>query len=228
MGIWGLAMKDHQTTSNVEAYAVSPMRSYVSADHLPPYYSQSLRGISPEDLAAKKRTRMIIIGAIVAACIALVCGIIYSQSSQPAAASNAQAAAVQPVNQPSANEIAERTAKAREAVRAAEAAAKSAEAAAALAAAQTEAQTREDELSTKIAHLSRVNAIDLADEHVKSAWLMASTRAQTNAPASNSQPAKKTVVKPKSASAPSPVVAAPAPKKSGNSRPTDARLALPF
>ena len=221
-------MKDHQTTSNVEAYAVSPMRSYTSADHLPPYYSQSLRGISPEDLAAKKRTRIIIIGAIVDVCIALVCGIIYSQSSQPAAASNAQAVAVQPVNQPSANEIAERTAKAREAVRAAEAAAKSAEAAAALAAAQTEAQASEAELSAKIAHLSRVNAIDLADEHVKAAWLMASTRVNVNVPSSNPKPAKKTVAKPKSAPAPAPVVAAPAPKKSDNARPTDARSALPF
>ena len=204
------------------------MRSYTSADHLPPYYSQSLRGISPEDLAAKKRSRILIFGAIAAVCITLVGGIIYSQSSQPEAAPAAQAAAVQPVNQPSANEIAERTAKAREAVRAAEAAAKSAEAAVALAAAQADSVANEAELDAKIAHLSRVNAIEIADEHVNAAWLMASTKIESNAAASKPQPAKKPAAKPKPAPAPAPVVAAPAPKKSDNARPTDARSALPF
>ncbi len=206
---------------------MSPMRSYTSADHLPPYYSQSLRGISPEDLAAKKRSRFIIIGAIAAVCLTLVGGIIYSQSSQPAAAPEAQVAAVQAVNQPSASEIAERTAKAREAVRAAEAAAKSAEAAVALAAAQTDSMANEAELNAKIAHLSRVNAIEIADEHVNAAWLMASTKVQAEA-ANKPQPAKKPAARPKPAPAPAPVVAAPAPKKSDNARPTDARSALPF
>ena len=224
----GLAMKDHQTTSNREAYSVSPMRSYTSADHLPPYYSQSLRGISPEDLAAKKRSRFIIIGAIAAVCLTLVGGIIYSQSSQPAAAPEAQVAAVQAVNQPSASEIAERTAKAREAVRAAEAAAKSAEAAVALAAAQTDSMANEAELNAKIAHLSRVNAIEIADEHVNAAWLMASTKVQAEAAANKPQPAKKPAARPKPAPAPAPVVAAPAPKKSDGGRRADTQSALPF
>ena len=226
-------MKDY-TTSNNQAYSVSPIaRSYTSADNLPPYYSQSLHGIPAEDLA-KKRSRILIAVVAVAFCMACA-GIFFFMQSRTqqvdanAAAAPAPAAAVvaADVQQPNAD-AAERAAKAREAVKAAEAAAKSAEAAVALAAANAGVTTdlTEEEINAKIAHVARTHAIRLSAEHVFAAFRVAnaaviSLENEAKAPVVRKQPvAKKQRVEAEPAPAPAPV--------QEYRRPVDVGGALPF